>query len=202
MRTDVVIPARNVETTISPILDTLRLCSAINNIIVCIDADSTDDTEKKAHKSRVKLLPSDLGIRGKGQLIRAGLKWVESDHVLFMDSDYIGFTNEHLRVMTTAPHRAILIGVPEFPYQDVPPQVISSWPWVSGIRLVPTPLVASLELHGYLMEVQINQEAARIGLGYRFRHLTGLTSPYRMTPLRAQERERDRVWGLANGVLK
>lgn len=199
---DVIVPARNEENTIGKIIRVLHEHPFIRTIMVCIDADSRDGTEMIARRTGHVTIPSTAGIRGKGQLVTHGLKYVRTPYVMFCDSDYTGLSYSHITVLAgNLTPKITKIGVPDFPDMDVPPRVISSWPWVSGIRVVPTELVKELALHGYLMEVQINKQTVDRGYNFRFRFLPGLNSPYKMSPKRLEEMERDRYWGLENKVL-
>lgn len=202
MLVDVVIPARNEQDTIGHIVSVLEGHELINNVIVCVDGDTTDRTDAIAKRHGAITLPASLGIRGKGQLVSRGIKLVQTSHVLFMDADYTGFKYVHVSIMARDPQpEMVRIGVPDFPDQDVPQRVISSWPWVSGTRLVPLKMAKRLDLHGYLMEVQINMMAFTMRYSTRFRFLPGLVSPYKMTPKRLEEMERDRIWGIEKGIL-
>jgi glycosyltransferase involved in cell wall biosynthesis len=200
---DVIIPARNEEKTIGMVLKILNSNRLIGRIIVCVDADTTDLTESIArqHRGIVPAITKELGIRGKGQLVVAGLPYVRSPYVMFCDADYTGLTTAHILTMThhVAP-KQMRIGVPEYP-DDVPGHVISAWPWISGFRVVPRELLRRLDLHGYLMETQINLAAEAHRYKFRFRFMPGLVSPYQMTPQRILERERDRAWGIEKGIL-
>lgn len=198
--TDVVIPAWNEETTLPSILRVLTTHDHIDRVIVVVDEETTDDTAVKAKEFTSWV---HAGYHGKGQNVMLGLSLVQSEHVMFCDADYSNLTHKHVDTMLNARgYEWMTIGVPEFPV-DVPARVISAWPWVSGIRIMPTemPLAVTPELHGYLTEVQLNKHAAQHGYHVAFKFLPGLWSPFLMTPRRVQERELDRAWGMREGVL-
>lgn len=195
--------ARNETATIDPILRTLHQHKMIGDIIVCVDGDTTDNTERIVRGYTDMFIPRRAGIKGKGQLITAALaRFKVSPYVMFTDADYTGFHEHHVTIMAgNLPAHETKIGIPEYPI-DVPEHVISAWPWVSGIRTVPVELIRKQEFYGYLFETQINQETAKRRYRFRFKHLPGLHSKYDMNPKRADERERDRAIGIEKGILK
>lgn len=197
--TDVVIPAWNEESTLPAILRVLTTHDAIGRVIVVVDEETTDETAMKAKEHTPFVINS--GEHGKGQNVLLGMGLVQTDHVLFCDADYSHLTHKHVDIMLNGRgYEWLTIGVPEFPV-DVPANVISAWPWVSGIRIMPTSLPNALDLHGYLTEVQINRYAREHQYHTAFKFLPGLWSPFLMTPRRVQERERDRRWGQERGLL-
>lgn len=200
---DVIIPARNEQRTLASILARLVEHPFISRVIVCVDGNTHDITEHIADHYTEYVVSSKAGIRGKGQLIHEGMRMVHTPFVMLCDADYVGFRKEHIDAMAgNIPASTTLIGVPEYPQMNVPDRVISSWPWVSGIRIVPLEVIKSIPLHGYLTEVQINQATKRMDYQFRFRFLNRLISPYRITDIRLQEMERDRKWGIEHGILR
>jgi glycosyltransferase involved in cell wall biosynthesis len=210
---DVVIPARNEEGTVLPILYAFRAHPQIRQIVLVVDADTQDNTYDKvrqyihdAEKNNIRVLVGPAG-GGKGQNVQAGLLYVRTRRVIFCDADIIGLTNQHIdRLAKSYPHQLQTILVPKFP-ANVPEHVTNAWPWVSGQRCVTTSFITDLDLHGYLMEVQINrkiesfsnpQHVPRTG----FLFTDDLVSPYKMTSRRLEEMERDRRWGIEHGVLQ
>lgn len=203
---DVVIPARNEQNTIGKIVDTFHSCPEIGAVVVSVDMDTTDNTRLAAFGySNIK---TDIIInlpecRGKGQCVKRALDFVKSDNVIFCDADYTGLTTGHITQLIRGeihdPEMAI--GVPDFPPPPVLPRIIRSWQWVSGFRIMPTALARSIDLHGYLMEVQINAAANIAKLPLRFERMYGLKSPLNLTNKRLVEMERDRLWGIANHIF-
>jgi glycosyltransferase involved in cell wall biosynthesis len=201
---DVVIPARNEQDTIGPIVDTFISHPAIDKVIVVVDADTVDDTAVMAGSKR---FPNGWVInnvaRGKGQCVMAGLMDVRTDYVVFCDADVTGLTYDHVSLLVADAiigGDALTIGVPDVP-NNYPTERIWAWPWVSGQRCVPTKLVRPLELHGYLMEVQINAAARWAGLPVCMEWLRGLKSKYQITDVRIREMERDHKWGREKGIV-
>lgn len=222
-RPDVVIPVKNCENTIMHICRVVLDCHWINKLILVIDGTCADSTAWDAstfynYSDRFHMV--DLtnsmgeggpGITGKGQVVKRGLDHVTSERVIFLDGDTYGLTTRHIAILSEDnPYPDMIIGVPDFPQDDDLTElprpftrtgIMRSWPLVSGHRSVPTALARSLDLHGYLMEVQINQAAQAANLTVDFRCLKGLVSPLRLTETRIQAMEDDRKWGEHHGFL-
>lgn len=205
---DVIIPARNEEKTIGALVRTFKYHSLIRQVIVVIDMDTTDRTQNEALKNAAIIVYGD---KGKGQNIRLGLHYVETERIILCDGDITGFTSEHIDVLTRG-LSPFVIGVPDFPIKEVLdcpkvtntwlPQIMHSYPWVSGERVVITRILREINLHGYLAEVQINNAHKKLGIQPDFRFLAGVCSPFIMDDKRMAEMERDRRWGQENGVFK
>lgn len=198
---DVVIPARNEAENIGAVISVLKLHPGIGHIIVVVDKDTTDNTDTLAHAAGA--LTIDTGTHGKGQCVTIGLKYVETDYVLFCDADVKGLTYDHISILicdAIMGADTMTIGVPDIP-RNYPTERIWAWPWVSGQRCVPTKLVRPMLLLGYLMETQINLAAKNAGMGLRLEWLKGLTSSYFISEKRIQEMERDAEIGLKLGIL-
>jgi hypothetical protein len=201
---DVVIPARNEEATVGPIVVTWKRHRRIGRVIVAIDAETIDDTATLARIAGahvIEHLTAVGGMTGKGQTVRAGLCDVTTRDVIFCDADYRNLSSWHVSRMCAYPRLGIqLIGQPDIP-ENYPKSKVWAWPWVSGIRRVPAEIARSVNLHGYLMEVQLNNACKRAGVPTMITRLRGLTSPYEMTAQRKIERDRDFRWGQEHGVL-
>lgn len=206
---DVVIPARNEERTISAIVRAFRECPGIGKVIVSVDADTSDHTAFRAAESGAHVLVTR--VRGKGQVVRAGLSHVVTRQTILCDADYTGLTTEHVEKLLGKGHR---VGVPDLPMDDIlkcqavidRPEwfngIIRNWAVVSGFRNVPTRILQRLELHGYLTEVQINYAIHIAGIDTHVFTMNGLRSPFIMSDVRVMEMNRDRQWGIVRGVLK
>lgn len=206
---DVIIPARNEGLRIGAIVHAFATHPLINQIIISVDADTTDDTAEMARLSGATSICRNRA-RGKGQCVMDALPLVMSPRVIFCDADLTGLTHDHISHLLH-PLDGMLVGVPEFPTQSElamtgQPQkwrmrLQSTWHMVSGERTVPTALARALPLHGYLMEAQLNQAIIDGKYSYDFCRLPGLRSPFILTDQRLTEMERDRQWGIDNGIL-
>lgn len=201
---DVVIPARNEEATIAAIIDKLRQHPNIGQIHVAIDPDTTDHTEFVASTLDAHIVYSLEP--GKGQTVTAALKCVDTERVMFCDADIYGLTHHHITQLTSPYYNEMIIGVPDFPpFPDIVdkavPTIIWAWPWVSGQRTMPTYIAREPQLHGYLMETQLNHANHEYRNGVRLERLEGLKSPFDMNDKRIAERERDHRYGIEHGIL-
>jgi polyisoprenyl-phosphate glycosyltransferase len=199
---DVVIPARNEEKTIGNICNILSSHLLVKTVIVVCDS-CKDDTDLEAWKHGADIVLS-REYNSKGQTVMTGLSHVVTDRVMLMDADLTGLHHMHVTDLIGGKNVLALtgmrIGVPDLD-PGLPYTRDWAWPWVSGQRVVPTSLVKSLSLHGYLMETQINAAASRAKLPVSFAWLTGLKSSYNMTERRLEEMNRDLQYGKQNGIL-
>jgi hypothetical protein len=210
---DVIIPTRNEEKTIGGIVNTFVMHPEIGSVIVACDLLTTDNTVKIATEEGACAIKGRVG---KGQNIMSALNYVETEMVILCDGDIEKFQSRHIDAMINdipEKKKSFIIGVPDIPiyeilhsqiYRDNPQwvhNIFSSWEWVSGERVVPTSVLYSTVLHGYLAEVQINQACRNAGFLPVFRHLHGVVSHFRMGPLRMEQMQKDRLWGEDQGVL-
>jgi glycosyltransferase involved in cell wall biosynthesis len=207
-KTDVIIPARNEEMTLGRTIHTFARHPAIGNIIVVVDADTTDLTWEVADATnQVRWLLSGTNIRGKGQCVKYGLRHVQSRRVIFCDADLNDLAEEHITKLITHPdHNTMIIGVPDFPDLDtIPPRfaptILWAWPWVSGERSMVADVARDVDLHGYLMETQLNDANHAAGNMVLLERLHGLVSPLDLNEQRLAEMNRDLTWGQEHGVI-
>lgn len=196
MKTDVIIPAHNEAKTIGPIVATLQYSDEVSEVIVIADS-CTDDTASIASLYGATVaIPGEFG--GKGQAVMAGLDYVKTDYVMFCDADYVGLTRHHVSaVLCGCP--GVVIGIPDIP-PEYPEHRLWAWPWCSGIRVVPTVLTLPLQLHGYLMETQLNLAAKHAQVSTRFAWLRGLSAPWNMSDERIAAMQNDYEWGKEHGI--
>jgi hypothetical protein len=206
MATTVIIPARNEEATIGPVVGAFTMHPGEEyNVYVAVDAATTD---------RTALVTLDWGgipipytrIRGKGQLIAAAVRDIAaagliSHRIILCDGDYTGLTFDHIEQITRW-DAGMTLGVPDWPDCEVPNHVTTSWPQVTGFRCLPY-LMVPADAHGYLLETQLNLAAIRDRMPIKQEFMIGLKAPFRwpLADQRMKELLRDREWGLAHGVL-
>lgn len=204
MATAVIIPARDEEKTIGAIVKTFSEHPETHHrVFVFIDADSKDDTASPVWANGGCAVHTDQ--RGKGQVVRAGVNMLmggrqATNRVILCDGDYTGLTTEHVEKILK-PARGMAVGIPDFPQLSVPPHVIKAWPHVSGFRCLPIGMIPE-DAHGYLLETQLNIIAIKRRLLISKIMMDGLHSPFTwpLTPKRMSELQRDREWGLMNGI--
>jgi glycosyltransferase involved in cell wall biosynthesis len=204
IKIDVVIPARNASRTIGPIVEAFAEHPCIGRIIVvCNPPDIPTALALKwlPHTKHIYVLQEHS--EGKGQAVMRGLDYVITPHVIFCDADLTGFTSSHVSAMIVDAVKgkdSMVVGVPDIP-ENLPERRLWSFPWVSGERCVPTRLVRPLQLHGYLMETQINSARIHAAFPVEFVPLYGCKSPFHMTEGRIADMVRDLEWGKARGIL-
>jgi glycosyltransferase involved in cell wall biosynthesis len=203
-RIDVVIPARNAAETIGDVVEAFAEHPVIGRIIVVINPPnvSTALALKALHYTN-HIYAIQMYADGKGQAVKRGLEYVVTPHVIFCDADITGFTSDHVSALiggAMTGEDSMVVGVPDIP-DNLPEKRLWSFPWVSGQRCVPTRLVRPLNLHGYLMETQINCANGHAGWPVHFEPLYGCKSPFRMTEERIAAMMEDARWGKERGIL-
>lgn len=206
MATTVIIPARNEEATIGPIVGTFATYPGADfEVYVAVDADTTDKTAQLTLDWGGVPIPY-THVRGKGQLVAAAVDALDkakliSHRIVLCDGDYTGLTWDHIRQLTIN-QIGMSIGVPDWPECEVPDHVTRSWPNVSGFRWLPWTMIP-WNAHGYLLETQLNLRAVRDKMPIRTTFMEGLKSPFQwpLAPKRMAELQRDKEWGTRHGVL-
>lgn len=192
---DVVIPCRDDWDTLNGVIRTFRSHPRIGNIIVVSNGPNSWESERTIGigQDAICLNVGDVG--GKGQAVKRGLDLVETERVILCDADLTGLTHSHVQLLTR-PFTGMVVGIPDRPERMPVPWPVPDnvWQLVSGERSLPTALIRGADLHGYCMEVQINEIARRAALPVRFLHMFGLTGKVRKNDRRMEELRRDREW--------
>lgn len=97
MKISAIIPAYNEENTIKNVIETVKKCEKVDEIIVVNDG-SIDRTSQISRKCGVKVvnLPENVG---KGGAMKIGVKKCKGDIVLFLDADLVGLKNSHIEAL-------------------------------------------------------------------------------------------------------
>lgn len=198
----VIIPARNEEATIGPIVRTFVSHSEISGVVVAIDAETTDNTAKEAERSGAHIVYSER--TGKGEVVVDGLrgfKYHRVDRLILCDGDYTGLTTQHIDFLIRI-NTGMTIGIPEWPDCPVPIDVLRAWPHVSGLRFVPRAIIP-INAKGYLLETQMNLLAIKYYIPRYFAYMEGLKARFTwpLPKRRHEELLRDRRWGEMMGIL-
>jgi hypothetical protein len=206
MATTVIIPARNEAATIGPLVATFDNHDETHgNIYVILDKETRDGTSELVWANGGCVIHTDK--HGKGEVVAQGVSFVAeyaisiSHRIILCDGDYTGLTRDHITKIIRD-KEGMVIGVPDFPNIDVPEHVITAWPRVSGFRCLPWTMIPE-NAHGYLLETQLNQIAARDRMQVVPIMMPGLQSPFQwpLSPRRMAALQADKEWGLRNGVL-
>jgi len=207
MPTDAVIPARNEESNIGAVVHTLKTHPQIGNVIVAVDTETTDDTWDVAKQTGAECV-TGTGCHRKGEVVSYGLRYVGTERVFLCDADITGLTHWHITqlIRWVQPYRMV-IGVPDFPdWATIPRRFrnlrfIHAWFWVSGQRCLTTEIARRIDLHGYLMEFQLNQAHLTDGMEVRHERLEGLHSPLNLNPNRLADMKADYEYAQSIGLL-
>lgn len=93
-RVVVIIPAFNEAQTIASVVSVAKSSSFVQDVVVVSDG-SSDDTAIIAQNAGAHVI--DLKTNsGKGGALMTGVEQTQSDMVVFLDADLIGFTKDHL----------------------------------------------------------------------------------------------------------
>lgn len=198
MITDIVIPARGEGVrTLVPTIDAFRACKETGSIILVDDGLEPEVNFLLA--PMIDEIVNGPGT-GKGEAIIAGLPLVTTERVVLCDGDLMGFTSVHAEFLLR-PGRGMLVGVPDptpgHPPWYTPPEVRVL---VTGERNVPITLLRGLDLHGYVMEHQINMAAYHAKLHTEVVWLTGCHGTPRWDNDRQKALENDQAWLRENPV--
>jgi glycosyltransferase involved in cell wall biosynthesis len=191
---DVVIPARNEADTIGAVVSAFAINPTIGTIIVV--ANQCDDgTQDIAREAGAFVLEQNKEA-GKGQSLKVGLDYVETDRVMFCDADLRGPLAEYITAIAAPENAGMVIGIPDYPILSPVPWRVPRpiWNIVSGERSLPTRIARGLDLHGYCVEVQINRAAEEEGMTKGFVLMTGVRGKVRKNSVRMAELRRDQKW--------
>ena len=173
---DIVIPAHNEERTVGAIVSAC-LSAAVGAVIVVADACTDHTVAAASSADRVVSIPA----HDKGSAMAEGLRWVNADHVLFIDADLQGLTADHVRSLAYAPPMdGQAVGLTE--------SMINRWsklglPPITGERRLPTAFARSVPLEGagYRAELMIDAAVADAALPHLAYVMAGVTNPSRKT---------------------
>lgn len=172
-----IIPARNEEVTVGPVVTAVRSAGFFDEVIVVSDG-STDRTAERARASgadQVIELPAN---RGKGGALSAGARATGSPLLCFLDADLLGLTSAHLRALAEpalSGRWAMSVGMwDRGPIQNFLARVL---PLVSGQRVLRREVFMNLPetaVAGYKAEIAMNRHCRRRGWPYGRVFLAGL----------------------------
>jgi hypothetical protein len=93
-----VLPVRNEQHTIGPVLDTVCSCRAIDEVVVVLNGCT--DTTRSIIENRDDVVTMESPKRGgKGRAVEAGLRRATNDLVVLVDGDLIGLEVVHLELL-------------------------------------------------------------------------------------------------------
>jgi len=172
------IPAFNEEKTVGNVVDVLKHCERIDEIIVINDG-SSDNTSKIAKSHGVHVIDLEQNI-GKGGAICRGLQVVNGDIILILDADLIGLKKNHVNDMINPilfENVDMTIGI--FTKGRTATDLAQKFaPFLSGQRAVKKAVLDSidnLEISRYGFEIALTKYADKQGLDVKEVYLENLT---------------------------
>ena len=172
---DIVVCAHNEAARIEPVLMAIKAAN-VGHIITVSDRCSDQTPLIAARYGDVIHVP----FGDKGSAMQAGLDWVESDAVLFLDADLIGLQPGHVKALALMPPASgQLVGLTQWFWGVTAGRVFGWLPSISGQRRLPTDFARSIGLAGtgYEAETRINVAVAKAGLPHRQIILRGVRNP-------------------------
>jgi glycosyltransferase involved in cell wall biosynthesis len=160
---DVVMAARDEQATVADNVAAARGCRHVREVIV-VDDGSTDDTAVRAREAGARVV-SLVGSQGsKAHAMEAGVAATDADTILFVDADCVGLASHHIDAIVE-PYVAgrAFMSLGAFDYGRFWNPLVLRWPPLSGERIVPRWVFETIppeKLHGYTIEVRINEVVA------------------------------------------
>lgn len=169
---DVIIPAHNEESTITPIVKAAIDSTSVNRIIVVADS-CTDRTRSYASqcasgtRGRVIVLSSDAG--DKGSAVAAALPYVQTGRAILFDADLINVRSSDFDKLASVTE-GVGVGVRGGSVLHGKSIAISPKWSIGGERSIPTSSLYEVELQGagYRLETRLNKHAHKNGFPMRY----------------------------------
>ncbi|OGH71237.1 MAG: hypothetical protein A2921_01860 [Candidatus Magasanikbacteria bacterium RIFCSPLOWO2_01_FULL_43_20b] len=161
-----VIPAYNEAGTIGAVIEELKKCSLVGEIIV-VDDGSDDDTAEVARLADVHVI-SHKDNCGKAIAMEAGVKAAKNSIIMFADADIIGFTAQKMEKIISPVlngNRIMYIGVIRRRAYWFN-KIMRFLPLISGLRVIKKELwsrVPNKYKKGYQIEIALNYFASTSG---------------------------------------
>ena len=174
---DVVMAARDEETTVAANVSAARGCRYVRSVVV-VDDGSRDATSERAAAAGAEVVRRDATVGSKALAMATGVAATDADAILFVDADCTGLTAAHLDelcVPFVEGRSTMSIGF--FDYGPFWNWVVLHCPPLSGERVVPRwvfEAVPPTKLDGYTIEVRLNEVICEARLRTSVRVMAGV----------------------------
>ncbi|MBI5222079.1 MAG: glycosyltransferase [Candidatus Magasanikbacteria bacterium] len=161
-----VVPAYNEAETIGVVIEELKKCPLVGEIVV-VDDGSDDDTAKAARLAGARVI-SHTDNLGKAVAMENGVKATKNPIIMFVDADITGFTAQKMEKIILPVlngSRIMYIGVVRRRAYWLN-KIIRLLPLISGLRVIKKELwfkVPNKYKKGYQMEIALNYFAKTSG---------------------------------------
>jgi glycosyltransferase involved in cell wall biosynthesis len=173
---DVVMAARDEETTVAANVTAARACRYVRSVVV-VDDGSGDATAQRAAAAGAEVVRRHATIGSKALAMAAGVAATDADAILFVDADCTGLTAGHLdQICAPFVEGRSTMSIGFFDYGRFWNWVVLRCPPLSGERVVPRwvfEAVPATKLDGYTIEVRLNEVICEARLRISVRVMTG-----------------------------
>ena len=173
---DAVVPARNEAPTVTDVVEALRGCAYVREVIV-VDDGSTDGTGELAAAAGAKVIRRE-GPGSKALTMEAGVEASDAEAILFADADLLGITSQHFDdICVPFVQGRATMSLGTFDY-GVLNWLVLRFPPTSGERIVPRwvfEAVPAERRQGYLIEIFMNEVVTKARLPCSARVMRGVT---------------------------
>jgi polyisoprenyl-phosphate glycosyltransferase len=173
---DVVIPARDEESTVGDVVRAARGARGVGRVVV-VDDGSADGTAAAARAAGASVLSTHS--RGdKGRALALGVSATTADVLIFFDADILGTLPRHFEILAgpvLAGGCALSCGIVDYGWKS---PLFLRLPPITGLRSLPRAIFAAVpeeRRNGFRIEIMINEVVARGRLPSTIRVLRGIS---------------------------